>query len=236
MALIGYGKMGKEIEKIALERGHEITVKITSKDHSFEKDHNFLSSDVAIEFTRPDSAFGNLMKCISSGIPTVCGTTGWYDRLDEIKSAAKNKNIGFFYASNFSIGVNIFFEINKLLARLMNRYPEYQCYVKEIHHIHKLDKPSGTALTLINDILKENKNFSKWAFDDSSESVIPVTCIREGEVPGTHEICFESPVDSITLRHEAKNRKGFALGSVLAAEWIQGKTGVFTMSDLLFGN
>lgn len=234
IALIGYGKMGKEIEKIALEKNHEITLKISSKEKDFEKDERFLKSDVAFEFTRPECVVENIRKCLDANIPVVCGTTGWNDKLNEVMNEVLKKNGTLFYASNFSIGVNLFFALNRYLARLMNKHPEYNCHLKEMHHVHKVDKPSGTALNLISDIIKENKKYSGWKFEKTNDqNYIPVECIREGEIPGIHEISYQSVFDEILIRHTAFSRKGFAIGAVMAAEWILGKKGIFSMKDML---
>lgn len=233
IALIGYGKMGKEIEKIACERGHQISVCIRSGDGALFESNEFLTSDVAIEFTTPDAAADNIRLCIDKNIPAVCGTTGWYDDLKEVSDYCRKKNGALFYASNFSLGVNLFFAMNRFLARLMNNFREYEVSIKEIHHIHKKDKPSGTALTIVNEIIQYHKGYKEWNRNRNSSDTIPVESIREGEVPGIHQVDYTSPIDKISLRHEAFNRKGFALGAVLAAEWLTGKKGVFTMKDLL---
>jgi 4-hydroxy-tetrahydrodipicolinate reductase len=234
IALIGYGKMGKEIEKIALDRKHEVVMKISSKDKNFHKDERFKSLDVAIEFTRPEAAIDNILKCLEANIPVVCGTTGWYDKLSELEKEVMEKKGTLFYASNFSVGVNLFFALNRYLARLMNEHSEYNCCLREWHHVHKLDKPSGTALSLTADILKEIKKYSGWKLGNSNEpNTLNIESIREGEIPGTHEVCYQSTIDEILIRHTAHNRKGFATGAVLAAEWVSNKKGIFTMNDLL---
>ena len=226
IALIGYGKMGREIEKAALERGHEI-VSIIDIDNPEDFDSPaFLSStDVAIEFTRPESAYANFLKCFERHIPVVAGTTGWLKHFDEIKKTCLEQGQTFFYASNYSLGVNLFFALNRHLAKMMNRFPAYDVHIEDIHHIHKLDAPSGTAITLADDIVKN--------IDRKNRDTLSIESKREGEVVGTHEIVYDSDADIISIRHEAKSRKGFALGAVLAAEFIHGKTGVFTMDDLL---
>ncbi len=235
IALIGYGKMGKEIEKIAIDRKHEVVMKISSKNKNFHKDEQFKSSDVAIEFTRPEAAIDNILKCLDANIPVVCGTTGWYDKLSEVENEVTEKKGTLFYASNFSVGVNLFFALNRYLARLMNGHSEYNCRLKEWHHVHKLDKPSGTALSLASDILKENKKYSGWNLGNSDEenTLLQIESIREGEIPGTHEVYYQSAIDEILIRHTAHNRKGFATGAIIAAEWILGKKGIFTMNDFL---
>lgn len=221
IALVGYGKMGRIIERIALSRGHDIAV-IIDKDNLEDFDSEcFKSCDVAIEFSTPLSAIANIERCWSAGVPVVCGTTGWRDCLDEMRSRAQNEGHGLFWTSNFSIGVNLFFVLNKRLAELMSGAlgSGYELTIKEIHHIHKLDAPSGTAVTLAEDI-----NFARERIES----------VREGEVPGTHIVSYESGVDKITITHEAKSREGFALGAVLAAEFMVGKTGFYGMEELLF--
>ncbi|GHV11214.1 4-hydroxy-tetrahydrodipicolinate reductase [Bacteroidia bacterium] len=234
IALIGYGKMGKEIEAIARARGHSI-VSVIDVDNQTDFDApQFLSAEAAIEFTRPETATVNYKKCFERNIPVVSGTTGWLKQLDEVKKEVKAKNLTFFYASNYSIGVNIFFAINKKLAEIMNRFPQYDVWMEEIHHIHKLDSPSGTGLTLAEEILNNLDRKNSWTEDvHAPADVLRINAKREGEVPGIHEIVYESDADVISIKHDAKNRKGFALGAVLAAEFIKGKTGFFTMNDLL---
>jgi 4-hydroxy-tetrahydrodipicolinate reductase len=235
IALIGYGKMGQTIEKIALKRRHEIVSIIDIDNQADFSSEKFRSADIAIEFTTPATAFGNYLKCFACGLPVVSGTTGWTSRLNEIKTLCETEGRTFFYASNFSIGVNIFFAINKNLARIMNMFPDYDVDMTEIHHIHKLDAPSGTAITLAEDILYNIERKKEWKLADErhNENDLLITALREGEVPGTHEITYSSDVDSITIRHEAKNRDGFALGVVLAAEFTAGRKGFLGMKDLL---
>ena len=233
IALIGYGKMGKEIEKIALERGHQIVsvIDISSID-GFESDA-FKSADVAIEFSQPSSAFENYKKCFAAGVPVVSGTTGWLEHLNDVKEICVKEEKTFFYASNYSIGVNVFFAVNKYLARIMNQFPAYDVSMKEVHHIHKLDSPSGTGITLAEGILENIDRKIKWEEGENlSPSTLAIHSIREGEVPGIHEIIYESEADVINIKHDAKNRKGFALGAVIAAEFTQGKTGFLTMKDI----
>jgi len=234
IALLGYGKMGKEIEKTALERNHELTLIIDiSNQHEFTIE-NIRKAEVAIDFSIPGSAFGNILQCFEAGIPVVCGTTGWLDRMEEIRELCKQKNQTFFYASNYSLGVNVFFALNKYLSRIMNNFHNYEVELKEIHHIHKLDAPSGTAITLANDLISDVQRKQKWELDQASDpSVVKITSVREGEVPGTHIITWDSPVDRIEIMHEAKNRKGLALGAVLAAEFIKDKKGIFSMEDMI---
>jgi 4-hydroxy-tetrahydrodipicolinate reductase len=235
IALIGYGKMGREIEKIALERGHEI-VSIIDIDNQadFDSREFLFSTEVAIEFTRPETAFANFQKCFERNIPVVAGTTGWLKQLDEVKKECAEKNRTFFYASNYSIGVNIFFALNRYLAGIMNHFPPYNVYLEETHHIHKLDSPSGTGITLAEGILDniDRKNQWKEGAVEKPDDLL-IRSKREGEIPGIHEIVYESDADAISIKHDAKNRKGFALGAVLAAEFIKGKTGFLTMNDML---
>ncbi|MDD6208993.1 MAG: 4-hydroxy-tetrahydrodipicolinate reductase [Bacteroidales bacterium] len=232
IALIGYGKMGQEIEKIAIERGHEIVAIIDIDNQKDFDSEAFKSADVAIEFTVPDTAYNNYQKCFAANVPVVSGTTGWLDKIDEIKDACKNGKT-FFWASNFSLGVNIFFAVNKYLAKIMNQYPAYDVRIEEIHHIHKLDAPSGTAITLAEDILKNVDRKKKWVKEiELTDSELAIRSIRQGEVPGIHEIIYESEADNISIKHDAKNRKGFALGAVLAAEFTKGKTGFLGMEDI----
>ena len=239
IALIGYGKMGKTIERIAQERGHEVVLRLDiNNPEDFEK---LSMADVAIEFTRPESAVGNLEKCITAGVPVVCGTTGWLKHFEDISAQTKAQNSAFFYASNYSIGVNIFFEINRKLAEMMNTQPQYDVKMEEIHHTQKLDAPSGTAITLAEGILqnvtrKENWSCPQDAHSPSTEggdNSIVITAKRIDPAPGTHTITYDSPIDTIEITHTAHSREGFATGAVLAAEWLLGKKGVFTMKDML---
>ncbi|GHT76493.1 4-hydroxy-tetrahydrodipicolinate reductase [Bacteroidia bacterium] len=234
IALIGYGKMGREIEKIALERGHTI-VSIIDIDNRDDFDSpGFLSADAAIEFTRPETAVANFLKCFERNIPVVAGTTGWLEQLDEITQICQTQGKTFFYASNYSIGVNIFFALNKHLAKLMNAFPQYDVYMEETHHVHKLDSPSGTAITLAEGILGNFERKKQWTEEvNAGANDLWINSKREGEVPGIHEIIYESEADIISIKHSAKSRKGFALGAVLAAEFIQGKTGFLTMDNML---
>lgn len=230
IALFGYGRMGKEIEKIALQRGHEIVLKIEEGDK-----FDISLADVAIDFSVPAAAFDNITHCFKSSVPVISGTTGWLNRFEEAKTICKEQNGGFIYASNFSLGVNIFFELNRQLAKMMSSLEDYQIDIEEIHHTKKLDAPSGTAITLAEGII-ENTNKENWILEngnDASEKEIPIVAKRIPDVPGTHIINYNSEIDSIELKHTAHNRKGFALGAVVAAEWIIGKTGVFTMKDVL---
>ena len=233
IALIGYGKMGREIERIARDRGHEIaTIIDMNEEEKFHSDE-FKSADVAIEFTSPASAFQNYMRAFEVGIPVVSGTTGWLDRIDRVKEACEKEGKTFFYASNFSLGVNLFFALNNYLAGLMNRFTEYDVRLEETHHIHKLDAPSGTAITLAEGILEQVNRKTSWSLDKKEADTLHIESFREGEVPGIHSVVYESGVDSIRITHDAKSREGFALGAVLAAEFTKGKKGFLTMSDLL---
>ena len=234
LALIGYGKMGHAIEEIAKERGHAI-VSIIDVDNQEDFDSpQFLSADAAIEFSQPESAFANYLKCFERNVPVVAGTTGWLTRWNEIKTLCDEGNHTFFYASNYSLGVNIFFALNKYLAKIMNRFPAYDVRIEEVHHIHKLDSPSGTAITLAEHILEniDRKNRWKKGSEGTGEDLL-IRSRREGEVPGIHEITYESEADTLCIRHDAKNRKGLALGAVLAAEFVQGKKGFLSMNDML---
>ena len=229
IALLGYGRMGKAIELIAIERGHDVVAKI-DQDETYG---NLSDADVAINFSIPEAAAENIKTALKINIPVVCGTTGWLNQLKEIEDFCKAKNSAFIYASNFSVGVNLFFKLNEILAKLMSSHKSYQASMKEIHHIHKLDAPSGTAITLAEGIVGQS-DYTQWTINKViKENMLPVEVDRTGEVPGTHTIKYESSVDSITIEHEAHSRKGFALGAVIAAEWIQDKKGVFSMKDVL---
>lgn len=234
IALIGYGKMGHEIEKIALNRGHKIVAIIDVNNIADFDSPAFKSADVAIEFSTPDSAINNYRKCFEADVPVVAGTTGWLEHMDEVKKACAEQGKTFFYASNYSLGVNIFFAMNKYLAKIMNNYPDYDIKMEEIHHIHKLDAPSGTAITLAEDLIKEIDRKDRWNPEaEEKKTDIAIHCIREGEVPGIHEVIYESEVDAISIKHESKNRKGLALGAVIAAEFTNGKKGFLGMNDML---
>lgn len=234
VALIGYGKMGKEIECILTGRGHTIPL-IIDIDNASDLDVAHLAGiDVAIEFTTPQTAFGNIMTCLEAGIPVVCGTTGWLDRFEEVKEACRLRNGAFFYASNYSVGVNVFFEVNRRLAELMERFPEYDVTVEETHHTQKKDAPSGTAITIAEGILENLSRKQKWVCGVTTvPEELEVTAVRRSIVPGTHTVTYESAADQITLTHRANGRRGFAMGAVLAAEFLCGKQGVYTMKDLL---
>ena len=225
--------MGKEIEAIALERGHSVPVKIDS-NNSIQELQNQV--DVAIEFTQPDQAFNNIAKCLQMAVPVVVGTTGWYNKFNEMVKECEAQNGSVLYATNFSVGVNIVFKINEILANLMQKTEGYQAHIEEIHHIHKKDSPSGTAISLAQGLIANNADYSNWAEKPLSERTsgeLPIVAFREDEVPGLHEIIYDYAIDTISLKHAAKSRKGFALGSVLAAEFLHGKKGVYNMNDLL---
>lgn len=233
IALLGYGKMGLEIEKICDQRNHTVV-------HRFNRQHlptpeSLQEADVVIEFTNPESARENILSCFDAGVPVVTGTTGWYQHFDEIKRICAEKNAALFTATNFSLGVNITFFINKILAKIMAGQNGYKANITEIHHTRKLDAPSGTAITLAEGIIENNQAFSGWKLDSTmaAEGLLPIHAIREGDVPGTHIVRYQSDIDSLSLTHEAHNRQGFALGAVLAAEFVAEKKGVFGMHDML---
>jgi 4-hydroxy-tetrahydrodipicolinate reductase len=228
IGLFGYGKMGKAIEKVAIERGHNIVLKV-SRD---TKDYTLENVDIAIDFSLPSSAYKNITHCIQNHTPVISGTTGWLDKYDDVVSLCKQKKGTFLYASNFSLGVNIFFEVNKTLAKLMKDLPQYKVHIEEIHHTQKLDAPSGTAITLAEDIIKYS-DYKNWTLETPKPKEIGILAKRIENVPGTHDINYESEVDSISIKHTAHSREGFALGAVIAAEWIHNKTGVYTMKDVL---
>jgi 4-hydroxy-tetrahydrodipicolinate reductase len=228
IALLGYGKMGKAIEKFALEKGHKIVLKTDSNTQNFTLD----KIDIAIDFSVPTMAFNNIKTCLDNNVPVISGTTGWLDKYDEIVHLCKEKKGSFIYASNFSLGVNLFFELNNKLANLMKGY-NYNIALKEIHHTQKLDTPSGTAITLTKPIL-ENFNKEKWVLGvTNNHKELPIEAKRIENVPGTHIVTYESEIDKIEIKHTAKSRDGFALGAIVAAEWLVDKKGVFTMKDVL---
>ncbi len=227
IALLGYGRMGKTIEKLAQERGHEIVKTIDAND-----DYDFNGAEVAIDFSVPTAAVENISACLNANLPVVSGTTGWLDHYDEMVTLCKKNNGGFIYASNFSVGVNIFFELNKQLAKMMQGLKDYNVSMTEVHHIHKLDAPSGTAITLAEGIL-EHSDKTDWVLDAEENDKISIKAEREGEVPGTHIINYVRQVDEINIEHKAHNRNGFALGAIIAAEWLKDKTGVYSMKDVL---
>ena len=236
IALIGYGKMGKEVEQIALSRGHKIVLKVSSQNATSYSGEELKQADIAIEFSIPESAIINIYKCFDAGIPIVVGTTGWLSHLNEVKLKCTEKNQTLFYASNYSIGVNLFFRLNEQLAKLMNSYPDYNVSMEEIHHIHKLDSPSGTAISLANQVIEHIHEKHKWVNASTpAKHELGIVSKRIDEVPGTHTVTYHSDVDEISITHIAHNRKGFALGAVVAAEWIQGKKGIYGMNDLMNG-
>lgn len=231
VALIGYGKMGKEIESILLERGHEIAARF-GKDGIVDKD--LAKADVAVEFSRPESAYGNILNCINLKIPVIIGTTGWLDQYQEVCDKCLENGSALLYASNFSLGVNIFFEINKKLATMMNSQKDYKVGIEEIHHTQKLDAPSGTAISLAEQIWRNAPRWDSWTMENEvAKNEIPIVAKRIEAVPGTHIIEYKSIVDSLEIKHTAHNRKGFALGAAVAAEFILGKQGIYKMKDLL---
>mgnify|MGYP001381912540 FL=1 len=227
-ALLGYGRMGKAIEQIALERGHNIVCKVDKNLN----EGKLQEADVAINFSIPDAAVENINRALNQEIPVVCGTTGWLDAYDRVTQNANDNNTAFLYSSNFSIGVNLFFKLNKVLAQMMLPHKEYIVSIEEKHHIHKLDAPSGTAITLAEGII-ENSDLNKWSMSEETKDSVFIQSLRGGEVPGTHSIKYESLIDEIKIEHKAHNREGFAVGAVIAAEWIVGKKGVFKMDDIL---
>jgi len=233
IALIGYGKMGKEIEQIAIARKHEIVLKVDKDNAHSIQISDLKKADVAIEFSTPHTVIDNIKKCINASLPIVVGTTGWYDHFNDISSYCTEKNGAIFHATNFSLGVNLFFKINRYLAELMNKYENYDVSMEEIHHIHKLDKPSGTAITLASQILEKIERKSRWSISENNTDTLFIKDIREGEVPGTHIIKYHSAIDDIEIMHKAHNRKGFALGAVVAAEYLNGKNGIYSMSDII---
>lgn len=236
IAIIGYGKMGRMIERIAQERGHRI-VAIIDKDNAGDfASRDFASADVAIEFTTPDTAVSNILSAFAANVPVVSGTTGWQQYLPEMKALCDKGEGTLLWSSNFSIGVNIFRAVNRYLARIMKGYGQYRPSIEETHHIHKLDHPSGTAVTIAEELIENNGRVESWEERDvetAPESVLPVKAVRRGEVPGIHSVIWDSPEDTITITHSAKGREGFALGAVLAAEWIKGKQGFLTMQDFM---
>ena len=230
--LIGYGKMGKTIQRLAEEMGHHISGVIDT-DNPMDLATYAKSSQVAIEFTRPESAYHNLKSCLDLGLPVVSGTTGWLDHYTDICELSRMKETGFFYASNYSIGVNIFFAINKKLAALMGQYQEYSAQVDETHHIHKLDKPSGTAITTAEGLIENIPNIKDWVLEKDEDQMVKIVSHREGEVYGKHTVHYNSPIDEIILTHNAHTRDGFAVGAIKAAEWIIDKKGPHVMNDML---
>jgi 4-hydroxy-tetrahydrodipicolinate reductase len=233
ISLIGNGKMGKEVIKLAQERNHELVHIFDIDNKSDFTIENIQKADIIFEFTQPEVAFENISKCLDAGVPCISGTTGWLDKMEIIQERCKNEDKTFFYASNFSIGVNVLFEINKVLAKMMNKYSNYEVSVDETHHIHKLDAPSGTAIQIANQILSNIERKKDWKLDKANSDEILVKAFRENEVPGIHTVKYESEVDFIEIKHSSKNRRGLAFGAVLAAEFVQDKKGFFTMQNLL---
>lgn len=231
IALLGYGKMGKTIEEIALNRGHEIVLKLEEDIDTFEIDK--MEIDVAIDFSVPKAAFKNITTCFKNKIPVVCGTTGWLDDYEKAVEICKKEDSAFIYASNFSVGVNLFFELNKKLAKMMNGMDDYAVEIEEIHHTQKQDAPSGTAISLAQQIVSKNDKKNNWQLDHAAGNEIPIQAKRIDDVPGTHTVSYKSKIDSIEIKHTANSRQGFALGAVIASEWLKDKKGVFTMQDVL---
>lgn len=230
IALVGYGKMGHIIDDIATKRGHEVVARL-NETPTFE---NLNNPDVVIEFSNPEVAFTNIKVCLEHQIPVICGTTGWLDQKADIQEIALKNKSAFLYGSNFSLGVNLFFALNEKLAGLMKDFSEYSVQLEEIHHTHKKDAPSGTAISLAEGIIKNDERFDAWKLEETQNKNLGIFALREDEVPGTHSVFYKSEVDEIEIKHTAYNRNGFALGAVVAAEWIIGKTGNFTMNDVLF--
>ncbi|OUW77133.1 MAG: 4-hydroxy-tetrahydrodipicolinate reductase [Flavobacteriaceae bacterium TMED212] len=228
LALLGYGRMGKAIEKIALQRGHKIICKIDKN----QSDGVLTGADVAINFSVPNAAVENINKALNLSIPVVCGTTGWLDAYEQVTQNAEKNETAFLYASNFSVGVNIFYKLNKILAQMMRHQNDYKVSMEEIHHVHKLDMPSGTSITLAEGII-ENSEHTGWKLEGDDKDIVNIKSIRSGEFPGTHNIKYRSNIDEITIEHKAENREGFAIGAVIASEWIVGKKGIFKMDDVI---
>jgi len=228
IALLGYGKMGKTIEKLALKKGHQIVLKTSSTDTFLD----LSETDVAIEFSTPDAAIQNIQSCFEQDTPVVSGTTGWLDRFDEMIKLCEKRNGSFIYASNFSVGVNLFFNMNEYVSKLMKPWKDYDVSIEEIHHTEKKDAPSGTAISLAEGILK-NSDKQNWKLNSDSEKELNISAKRIDDVKGTHIISYNSEIDSISIKHEAYSREGFALGALLAAEWLQNKKGVYSMKDVL---
>ncbi|WP_156306485.1 4-hydroxy-tetrahydrodipicolinate reductase [Sphingobacterium endophyticum] len=240
IVLLGYGKMGQLIERFAMKRGHEVVLIVDERNRDSISSEDLEDADIAIDFSTPHAALENISLCFESNLPLVVGTTGWYDHLDEVKATCLEAEQSLLYGSNFSIGVNIFFHINKLLAKAINPYKQYDVQVEEIHHIHKLDAPSGTAITIAEGILENNEDKSAWvnSVEGSGEEVIPkanellIESLRIEEVPGTHTVLYSSEVDQIEFKHTAHSREGFALGAVIAAEWLFGKKGFYQVTEM----
>lgn len=233
IALIGYGKMGKEIEKIALSRNHKIGLKINKDNANLFTAEMLKDIDVAIEFSTPETVVNNINTCFNANVPIVVGTTGWYNQFNEIEKKCLSSNQSLFYATNYSIGVNLFMKINSYLAELMNNYPNYNVSMEEIHHIHKLDKPSGTAITLAEQIISKISSKKNWSITENSQDKLFIKDVREGEVPGTHIVKYQSAIDDVEIMHKAHNRQGFALGAVIASEFLKDKKGIYNMSNII---
>ena len=233
IALVGYGKMGKSIEKLAIERGHEISaiVDLKNKKKLFELSPN--STDVVIEFSSPSSAFENIAACLRQKVPVISGTTGWLDQLPEIESICNTYKGTFLTSTNFSLGANIFLKLNEWLSQVMRQFPNYKINIVDTHHLQKLDEPSGTAITLAEDIVKNHPSYNKWTLNASKKDHLKISSFRQAEVIGKHEVNYRSPIDSIEITHEAQSRQGFALGAILVAEWIPDKKGIVTMNDFI---
>jgi len=228
IALLGYGKMGQIIERIAIERGHEIVLRKKSTDNY----DGLKDADVAIDFSVPSAAVQNISTCFELGVPVISGTTGWLEEYDNMVALCTKNNGAFLYGSNFSLGVNLFFELNNYLAKMMSNLQDYKVSMEEIHHTQKLDAPSGTAITLANGII-DNSAYTEWTLDNAQNNQIHIDAKRVDSVPGTHSVFYDSAIDQIEIKHTAHNREGFALGAVVAAEWIQNKKGIFSMKDVL---
>ncbi len=233
IALVGYGKMGKSIEKLAIERGHEISaiVDLNNKKKLFKLSPN--NTDVVIEFSNPSSAFENIAACLRQKVPVISGTTGWLDQLPKIESICTTYNGTFLTSTNFSLGANIFLKLNEWLSQVMRQFPNYKINIDDTHHLQKLDRPSGTAITLADDIVKNHPSYNKWTLNASKKDHLKISSFRQAEVIGKHVVNYRSPIDSIEITHEAQSRKGFALGAVLVAEWISDKKGIVTMNDFI---
>jgi len=230
IALLGYGKMGKTIEKIAIERGHEVVLKI---DENIE-DYDLSMADIAIDFSVPHAAFNNITTCFKNQLPVICGTTGWLENYEKAVENCEQENSAFLYASNFSIGVNLFFGLNEKLAKMMSAFSNYSVEIEEIHHTQKLDAPSGTAISLAQQIIG-NSSKKSWQLNKAGENEIPIYAKRIDNVPGTHTVSYKSEIDSIEIKHTAHSREGFALGAIIAAEWLKDKKGVYSMKDIISG-
>ena len=230
IALVGYGKMGHIIDELATKKGHEIVARLNETPTG----ENLNSPDVVIEFSNPEVAFNNIKICLENKIPVICGTTGWLDQKPEIEKIALQNKTAFLYGSNFSLGVNLFFALNEKLAKLMKDFSEYSVQLEEIHHTQKKDAPSGTAISIAEGIIKNDPRFDAWKLEETQNQELGIFAIRENEVPGTHSVHYKSDVDEIEIKHTAFNRNGFAVGAIVAAEWIIGKQGNFTMNDVLF--